>query len=226
MKQQWEKLAAKYDALQQRERILVLAAVLVAIAAIMNALLLDPLAARKKILTSQMTGDSKQIQQMQQQIQQMLQAGRIDPDADTKQRLSQVREKLIATDAALDSMQNVLVKPENMPRLLESMLKKNGQLKLVSLQTLPVIAVSNLNNPDKTATENSTHAADYPLFSHGVEMTVEGRYLDLMNYLASLENLPWHILWNKAVLKAGDGGVSSLTITVNTLSLDQTWLSL
>lgn len=219
MKRQWDSLAAKYDGLQRRERILVLAAVLVGVVALLNALLLEPMAARKKVLLSQIAGDSRQMQQIHQQTQEMLQRARIDPDAAVKARLAAAQGRLRTVDAEFDGMRHALVAPDRMPQLLEDILGRHGQLRLVSLKTLPAAGLTE-------AGKAAPAADDLPVFRHGVEITVEGRYLDLLDYLAALERLSWHLLWGRAALQAGDGGISTLTLTVYTLSLDQTWLSL
>lgn len=229
MKRHWEKLAAKYDGLQRRERILVLVAALACVAALMNALLLEPLAARKKTLLAQIADDGRQMRQMQQQIQAMLQNSRVDPDAASKARLAEAQERLRAVDAELDAMRHALVAPDRMPQLLEGMLKRHGQLRLLSLKTLPAAGLAESGTAAASAGRDGKAAPvadDFPIFRHGVELTVEGRYLDLLDYLSALERLPWHMLWGKAALKAGDGGISTLTLTVYTLSLDKTWLSL
>lgn len=226
----WEKWAARYDGMQRRERIMVLGAVLVCLAVIVNALLIDPLTARKKMLRGQIAGDTTQIQELQRQVRILVQNGQIDPDAVNKAKMIAAQSRLLAVDASLDTLRQGFVTPEKMPQLLESLLKKNGQLKLVSLKTLPVsdlLASTNGSAPSGGASKPAPSVAnDLPVFRHGVELTVEGRYLDLLDYLVALEQLPWNMLWSKVALAAGGSGTSSLTLTVYTLSLDKAWLSL
>lgn len=66
---------------------------------------------------------------------------------------------------------------------------------------------------------------DLGLYKHGVEISIEGSYADLVSYLAGLEQLPWRMFWGGVTLKAQTFPVSRLTLTVYTLSLDKTWLS-
>jgi len=66
-----------------------------------------------------------------------------------------------------------------------------------------------------------------PLYRHGVEITVEGAYGDLMGYLASLETLPGpRLLWGGVKLKVEKHPTVQLSLTVYTLSLDRAWLEL
>ncbi|MGZ3181645.1 MAG: type II secretion system protein GspM [Telluria sp.] len=64
------------------------------------------------------------------------------------------------------------------------------------------------------------------LFRHGVELTLEGSYLDMVAYLSALEHLPTQILWGRAVLNARDPKHARLTLTVYTVSLDKKWIRL
>jgi MSHA biogenesis protein MshJ len=101
-------------------------------------------------------------------------------------------------------------------------LKKNGKLKLIELQTLPVKGLLENASEDK----NKISKQELPVFKHGVEITIEGNYLDLLDYVAELEKMPWHVLWSKAALNAEHYPDSQLKLTVYTLSLDKTWLSI
>lgn len=66
-----------------------------------------------------------------------------------------------------------------------------------------------------------------PLYRHGVEITVEGGYGELMGYLSSLEKMPGpRLLWGGIKLKVEKHPTVQLSLTVYTLSLDKTWLEL
>ncbi len=64
------------------------------------------------------------------------------------------------------------------------------------------------------------------LYRHGVEITLQGSYLDMINYMSTLEALPAQLFWGKARLDAGQYPGATLTLTLYTLSLDQKWLTL
>jgi MSHA biogenesis protein MshJ len=116
-----------------------------------------------------------------------------------------------------------------MPQLLESILHKNGQLKLVTLKTLPVggLLGDAPKNGKGSGTASANTSNDYlSIFRHGAEITVEGGYLDILAYIEALEKLPQRLLWGGAILSADESGTSRLTFTVYTLSLDKTWLSI
>lgn len=213
----WAILTARVDALSRRERLLVLFAVLAVVFFMLNALLLDPVAKRARMLEGQLAGDRAQVAALRQQLQLLAATPVADPDAEGRARLEVINRQLQQVDAALEDEQRDLVSPDRMAGLLEDILKKNGQLKLLSLRTL---------SPDEKAKTGDAGAKALPVFRHGVELKVQGRYLDLLNYLRALEGLSWHMLWGNVALSAEPAQLSTLTVTIYTLSLDRAWLSI
>jgi MSHA biogenesis protein MshJ len=64
------------------------------------------------------------------------------------------------------------------------------------------------------------------LYRHGVEIVLQGSYLDMITYMDALEALPVQLFWGKASLDAQQYPNSRLTLTLYTLSLDQKWMKL
>lgn len=64
------------------------------------------------------------------------------------------------------------------------------------------------------------------LYRHGVEIVLQGTYLDMISYMDALEALPLQLFWGKAQLDAQQYPNSRLTLTLYTLSLDQKWMKL
>jgi len=64
------------------------------------------------------------------------------------------------------------------------------------------------------------------LYRHGVELVLQGSYLDMVAYMEALEHLPVQLFWGKAVLEADSYPVAKLSLTLYTLSLDDKWMKL
>lgn len=64
------------------------------------------------------------------------------------------------------------------------------------------------------------------LYRHGVEIVLQGNYLDMIDYMNALETLPTQLFWGKATLDASAYPKAQLTLTLYTLSLDQKWMKL
>ena len=70
-------------------------------------------------------------------------------------------------------------------------------------------------------------AAPAPLlFRHGVQLVLQGSYLEMIDYLEALEAMPTQLFWGAAVLDADQYPQARLTLTLYTLSLDQKWIAL
>lgn len=179
---------------------------------LMNSMLIAPLSLQKKILSDHLHSDRAQRLGMQETLQLQASKSPVDPDIAIRSRLKVFTDQLQHTSASLDAIQRELVSPDKMSGLLQDILRKNKQLKLISLKTVPVIA----------AAAN----AELAVYQHGVALKVQGRYLDLLSYLHTLEELPWHILWGNMSLVADVYPQSILTVTIYTVSLDQAWLSI
>lgn len=232
MKQQWQRLAAKLDTRNPRERALIFVMALVVAASLLNTLMLDPVLAKKKKALQEVAAQQEQLQTLHNQIQVTMSGGKIDPDAPTRIQLAGLEQKLAQSHSALQSVQQSLVPPDKMAHLLGDVLTQNVGLKLVSLKTLPVGSVldapANVPVTKQAAQEKVAEAPAVTgpaIYKHGVEITVSGSYAELTHYLDTLEKLPWQMYWGKAELRVEEHPRITLTITLYTLSMDKIWLS-
>lgn len=237
MRQYWNRIVLKVDALSLRERTIIFAMVAIILVVFLNTFVLDPQFAKQKKMSNQMKLEQAQIIVAQAEIQQKITAQGSDPDAANKTRLDGLRQQMLQTQATMHDMQKGLVSPDKMSVLLEDILKKNGSLRLVSLKTLPPVSLSELIQAEsKRVGEKVTDAAPMAkeagtlstglVYKHGVDIVIQGEYLDLLNYLTQLEAMPWQLFWAKAKLNVDEYPKSTLNLTVFTLSLDKRWLNL
>ena len=234
MKQAWHKLALKIDAMSLRERAIIFTIAVLILVLLINATLLDPQYAKQSKLSQQIKEQQAQIADIQHQIQQRVKAQANDPDYDVRMRMQALRQRAQQMNDALGDVQKGLVPPDRMAALLESVLKKNDKLLLLSLKTLPV---KRLNDAVDTDEKPAPDASTIPLadeesdavkgvFRHTVELKVQGSYMDMMAYMKSLEDMPWQIFWGNAELTVDVYPKATLTLTLFTLSLDKKWLNL
>lgn len=262
MKQQWIKLAARINALSLRERVLVFAAAasLIVFAAYFASL--GPMFKRYAALRAQISQQQNNLAGLDGEITKKIADYQRDPDAPTRARLDAVLAESAQLGESLRAMQKGLVPAERMAPLIDTILRANGRLKLVSMRTLPVSA---LNEPPKDELADAKPAparqlaaakstAEFKaavaavakpvapqirgpasavvpkpgslLYRHGVEITVRGNYMDMIDYMNALENLPTQLFWGGAQLEVEDYPTSRLTLTLYTLSLDPKWLKL
>jgi len=230
MKRRWLQFTARVEALQPRERIMAFGAAAVVLVFLANSLVFAPLSRKEAALRQTLAQQAGAIEGVEADIASKARAYANDPNDALRKRLAALRAETERTSADLRTMQKGLVPPERIAPLLESILRANGRLTLVSLKTLPVTTLSDgAATPAAPAAPAATppvvKSADL-LYRHGVELTVRGSYLDMVDYMQALETLPTQLFWGKAQLDAEAYPNVRLTLTLYTLSLDSKWMKL
>jgi MSHA biogenesis protein MshJ len=228
LKEAWKKYAAKIDALSQRERIVVFGATIFVVAFIMNQLFIDSSAKRIAALNSQMQQQQNDMNTLQPQLRELERLA-ADPEAAARTRRDSLQQQVAAVSETIKDVQQDLVPAQKMNELLQDMLSRNPRLQLVSMRTLPVTTLAGeapATSPAANAAPIMNHVASSGdnIYKHGVEITLQGSYADLHDYLLRLERLPLRMFWARAQLGAEDYPRLTLKVTVYTLSLDKTWL--
>lgn len=234
MKQYWQRLEAKVDAMSLRERGMAFAIAALLLITAINTFFLDPLLKQQKAASQQVMQDQQQIAAIQGEIRILVASHDIDPDGPSRIRLHELKQQSAKLQEELKGMQKGLVSPDKMASLLEGMLKKNNRLQLAALKTLPATQLGGPSGPDIQSSKKTNGAANQgeagtpvvseAVYKHGVEIVVQGSYFDLLNYLVELEAMPWQLFWANAKLSVVAYPKATLTLTVFTLSLDKKWL--
>jgi len=227
VKEQWRKLSERFAALQPRERVIILIAAVAGTALIFDSLAFQPAEARKKAIARQIQQARDQIQTAQSVMKSKESVG--DSHAVKRTYRDALRGRLAEFDQKLKSLQEGMVPPERMAKVLEGVLTSIGGLQLVSLRALP----PNKFEPGRTATQaqaagkSAKPAAKEPeqtIYQHSFEITLQGSYDDMYEYLARLEKLPWQMFWSRISVRADQHPKLQMTLTVKTLSLARAWL--
>lgn len=228
MKDQWHKLADRFAAYKVRERALMFAATIAVVALGGHTLAVDPARLRSAALSKQIAQQKVQIAALEAQAGTLRSQSR-DPDAANRASLAEARGRIADSEKALGRYASILVAPDQVPQLLQSLLGRHRGLTLVSLQSLtpePLVALPEAKG-GKSGDANPVKASLLPganIYRHGIEIKVIGSYGDLLNYVAELEQAPQKLLWRRLNLAVVAYPRSELTLTIYTLSLDPRWL--
>ncbi|HEX8987411.1 MAG TPA: hypothetical protein VF816_05580 [Rhodocyclaceae bacterium] len=227
MKARWQALEAKFAALQQREKIVVSAATVLGVVMLGYQFWVDPAASRASTLQAQLAKDKVAIVADQAEVARLT-AQIKDRDAPNREALAKVKADLAEVDRQLQEYERVLLPPERVQEVLRSMLTRHKGLDLLSLQTLapaPLVAESEPPADAKGAAPKTPPAGKSDsIHRQGIEIRIAGNYLDLLAYVAELEQLPQKMLWGNMTLRVTAYPTSELTLTVYTLSPDSRWL--
>lgn len=206
---------ARFDALSMRERALVSSAVLAALVMTWTIAVFDPINARQRHLMSEMSS----LQEAIAAGTQSLDASASSPAAVALASEKKLQTELQALNAQLASKSGGLIPPERMVRVIHDVLGRQRGVKLVSLHNRPVTALVQSTEP------NTEVPASGP-YVHPVELVVEGRYLDLLDYLRALESLSWRFQWKTLELTTTEYPLNRVRIELSTLSMDRDWIAM
>ena len=234
MKQRWEQLAEKIDALSLRERGLVFFSITLVVFALLYSALIRPVVEQQIVLSRTLSQHESQIRVANQQLGAMVASRREDPNAANRRRLDDLKRRISDLQRALAQRQSTLIPADRMSGLLEELVARNRNLELVGLKSLrptrvgagqiPADRAANPAGAAGARAEPAPASGEGVVYRHGVEVTVQGSYFDLLEYVRQLERLPTQLLWGRVDLASSEYPKVTMKLTLYTLSLDQAWL--
>jgi MSHA biogenesis protein MshJ len=197
----------------QRERWLVGAVAACAAIAALDVVLLAPQRAESARLARELDLARKRLQQMQSVAAQQASEG----EHELRQRRAALQERRARALEVVSTAQIDLIAPQDMSRQLEAILVRHPTLHIVGVTS----------SGPKALVESAAGATPgVGLFQHGLEVQIEGPYLDLLDYLDALERAPHRIYWRELELRVGATGVPVTRLVFFTLSRESAWLRL
>lgn len=219
MKAAYQQLQSKFNALSSRERYIVFAASLVAIAYVWWMLICDPqmqTISQMKTDTTRAESDNRSSKALLAQLQQRIDAG---VNRSKELELERLRDELATVAEELESSTRAMIGPEKMFTFMGDLIKRDSNLKLLSLKRLKVEGV--MSNP---AAEESAGEQPADVFRHYMEVQFSGSYLDILDYVKSLEAAEWRFLWDHIDITADKYPGLSVTLRLSTLSMQKSWV--
>lgn len=214
-----QSLVEKFDALNQRERILIFSLVLTSIVIFFIEIIVVPLDAKYEEVNKQVLSARSQEIDLQNQLV-ILKAEKkvVSPKQKQQQQLSLLNEQISNVNRRLKENISGLVTPKEMAKVLEAVLSQNSNLKLESIE-------AQASKPLSTPTSgNGDESESFGIYHHGLKIKFKGSYLSTLRYLEVLDDLPWRFYWDVLELRVDKYPVSSIDITVHTLSFNKDWI--
>lgn len=188
MKQKWQLLAARIDAMQLRERVFLFIALLVSCLALADTLWLTPAQTAHKQTKQKFDAQSAELSRLREELGTAAQT--VDPS-------KAVRDDIAATNLRLDSINQEIraVAPIEqggpaIEQTLVQFLRRQDGLTLLSTGTLKADApIGGMTNVPTGLTRR------------GLELSVAGSYADLVRYVRTLENALPTLRWGTLQLK-------------------------
>lgn len=175
----------RIDALELRERVLLLAATVAILFLSLDSAGFQPTLKAQQVTEQRISELEMKLGALRQQA--MLLSYKTDEDvlAARYSNRDTLAKELAALDARIVDQLGALVEPAQAAELLEQVLTRHRGLKITSLR-------ASAEPLDQLAgnTEQAGKLGRYQL-----DLVLEGGYLDLMRYLEALESMPWKFFW-------------------------------
>ncbi len=222
----------RFDNMSIRERALIGLALLVSMLVLWDSLLMRPLNDRRAALLAALDGADlpEQAEASYVSMDDATGVEDAEPPADPDpigtallQRES-LRAQLATVEQHLQRASADLIAPERMSEVLHDVLRQQHDLTLVSLHNKPVSTLAPAPVPMEPPSQDLQQPSGSGPYLHPVELVVDGRYLDILDYLRALEALPWRLNWQALQLDASRYPLSRARIELSTLSLDPAWI--
>ncbi len=204
------------NARSQRERVLLLVTGLVIIWTILYTGIITP-------ATQALNDNSEEKQNLDQEYQAtkhelVLLREKLQKDTSPKPNaeLQQLDTILQEHNRVLEHYQEKLIKPDQVPLMLDKLLGNFSGLTFVQIETLAPQAL--VHDKFKETSENAS------LYRHSIRMTFTGEYQDLLSYVKQVEQLPYPIWWGNIEFSITQFPQAKIVLTFYTLSQHKNWI--
>lgn len=209
-------IANRIDELSLRERAMLLLGAFMVLFLLWDTFLMSDIETERKAIANDIDVIQGRVGQLNEAIAAASRTSGRDPNEVLNERLGETRARIADLDEELAEHAGQIVPPREMAKVLEEILRRQGRLKLVSAESLAPSRVF----------EDVTEEGELPgaVYRHGLAFEVEGRYLDVLDYLQELESLDWQFFWDAVQLESEDYPTNRVRIRIYTLNLEEGWL--
>jgi len=227
MNDQIAKLRLWFDGLNKREQWLVGITALIAILVIWDSFFYSPRAEKNSAAETQIESLNQRVNALEAGLVPLRIALQQDPDKESKDRIETLKQQINLTVEKIRASSDELVTPKQMAHALEDVLTRNKDLTLIRVQSLKTVPLyeEGIELDEKPKRNVKEQEQPVPLaYRHPMEIEFRGSYQQVVNYLVSLEELPWHFFWQDVYLRTEDYPENVIRLRVKTLSLEDTWI--
>ncbi len=193
MKQKWQLLVARVDAMQLRERVFLFLAVIICFLALADTLWLTPAQTAQKQAKLRFESQSTELQRLRSELTAMAQT--VDPGKAVRDDIASANLRLDVINQEIRAVAPLAEGGPAIEQALVQFLRRQEQLTLLSTGTI---------KSDTAPSPGAAPAAGtQPVLSRrGLELRVAGSYADLVRYVRTLENALPTLRWGTLQIKA------------------------
>lgn len=229
MKKQISAWAERYEAFSLRERALVMAAIIVLMFMLWDAMMLSPEELQQMQIVAKMESLNQQTDALNLQIQEMSAVLRGGEAEHINARVGELSSLLAGLEQKQKDLTVEFIQPVQMAGVLRDMLSAENGLVLTKLESLGAQPLFPREEEDqdgagKSSVKKEVRSHQSEIFKHGMRIVFEGDYFKTLAYLRALEAMPWRLYWDNVEYQVIDYPKARVAITVHTLSLHEGWI--
>jgi MSHA biogenesis protein MshJ len=141
----------------------------------------------------------------------------VDPNRAEREQLSKLDEQLQHSSEQINEMIKGLIEPKQMAQIIESVLKQQHGLDFIHLENLGSESLLDVK-------DDKGNSSAQGIFKHTMRIELRGSYAQTIDYLRTLETLPWQFRWDEVKITMRDYPRADIVITVHTISLTEGWI--
>ena len=202
-------LADRIDALELRERVLLLVATIAVLFFSLDTLALQPTLKSQQAATERITVFDNRLGALRQHAGLLQYRNDLDPLQARRVQKDTLQQTLTALDTRIEKQLGVLASTRT-TEVLEQVLTDHHGLKLISLD-----AGTRASDGQEIKTADKTGLSRYR-----IELVLDGSYTDVLAYLKQIESLPWTFFWQKIDFQRSEHSRATTRLQLYTLSVD------
>ena len=220
----WRQIEEGYENLAKREKIMMIATIVVVMFVGVQGLFVDPLEAEIKelreeetVLIDQMSTLNITLVEKQLQVE-------TDIDEPTRIAITELESELARIAGQLDDKIADLIEPSVMKKVLLEILDAQSKLRLTGLKNVPVKSIEDIlkeRNETNIVEDVLSDDDSALLFRHGLEFSFTGSFVALVEFMKKMEALNWNFYWSELQFKTVVYPHSEIKMKIFTLSNDE-----
>lgn len=224
----WVNKEKQFNALQTRERVIVVGSLFFGLYFLFSLLGFDPTKDDIKKLEGEWQEKNLKITALkaeQQLLEKMLNR---DPVKPLKNDLETLNAQITQLDAAIAKVAEGFVPAGQLPVMLKEVLNLTNSVQLEQVFTLPPqkiplqpndVAVAAVKTVSESVTEQAPSVNNsITLYRQGVVLNLKGDYGSLLNAIQKIEESPWHLYWEVLRYSVTDYPTASMQLQLYTLT--------
>lgn len=230
-------LQQRFDAMQPRERVLISVTAGVLLVLGLYVLWIEPASKAAASNAAQIESLAPQVESARVALARVQEELARDPEAERRVALDRLKQEASELDARLRADEAAVIPPGRMPAVLRDLLGRDARLTVLGVRALPpevlrwspaptASADTAGSNPATSEADVATHSTEGipALYRHRVVLRFEGDYAAALDYVRAVEALPFRVRLHDLEVDAGRWPSLTITLTVETLGLQEGWI--